>query len=61
MFSHGYVRIMEVNLDKGKGRVIKREDLVNCLGGSGLAAALYQEYGLPEESPFHPGQPLIFA
>lgn len=61
MLSHGYVRIMEVNLDKGKGRVIKREDLVNCLGGSGLAAALYQEYGLPEESPFHPDQPLIFA
>lgn len=61
MFTRGYVRVMEVNLDTGKGRVIQREDLVDSLGGSGLAASLYQEYGLPGEPAFHPGQPLVFA
>ena len=61
MFTHGYVRILEVNLEEGKGRVLRREDLLSYLGGSGLAAALFEEYGLPQESPFHPDQPLIFT
>lgn len=61
MFTHGYVRILEVNLEEGKGRVLRREDLLSNLGGSSLAAALFEEYGLPQESPFHPDQPLIFA
>ncbi len=31
------------------------------LGGSGLAAGLFQHFGLLQEDPFHPDQPLIFA
>jgi len=61
LFPQGYFRVMEIDLEKRKCKVQKRDDLLENLGGSGLAAALYREYGLPGEDPFAPGQPLILA
>lgn len=55
------LKVMEVNLEKGTCLLHQREDLEEKVGGSGLAAALYREYGLPEEDAFAPEQPLIFA
>ncbi len=54
-------RVMVVDLACGKGRleVIPGRDLV--IGGSGLAALLYRQYGKPELSWDDPQQPLIFA
>ncbi len=61
MLIHGSARIMEIDLETQKCSVTEREDLVEKLGGSGLATALYREHGLPGEDAFHPGQPLILA
>ena len=55
------VIVMEADLEQGVCRLHRREDLREKVGGSGLAAALYREYGLPGDDAFAPGQPLIFA
>lgn len=54
-------RILVANLDTGKGEFRRFGDKRELLGGSGLAAALYAEYGLPDVPALDPGQPLIFA
>ncbi len=61
MLNQGYARIMEINLHTRKCAVLEREDLVEKLGGSGLAAALYREYGLPGEDALAEDQPLILT
>lgn len=53
--------IMDADLNEGVCRLHRREDLRDKVGGSGLAAALFQEYGLPGEDAFAPEQPLIFT
>ena len=54
-------RVLHLDAGTGKGRFLDFGDRAAILGGSGLAAALYQEYGLPEEDAYDPRQPLIFA
>ncbi len=53
--------ILHYDLTAGRGMRREFSAPEESLGGSGLAAALYREYGLPGEPPFHPGQPVIFA
>jgi aldehyde:ferredoxin oxidoreductase len=53
--------ILHYDLDAGRGARRQFSSPEESLGGSGLAAALYEEYGLPSEPPFHPAQPVIFA
>lgn len=53
--------IMHVDLNTGRG---ERSDFLSpahCLGGSGLAARLFEHYGDPALPALHPDQPLIFA
>ncbi|BBD08887.1 aldehyde ferredoxin oxidoreductase N-terminal domain-containing protein [Desulfovibrio ferrophilus] len=53
--------IMHVDMQTGRG---ERSDFLSpaeCLGGSGLAAKLYEHFGHPELPALHPDQPLIFA
>lgn len=57
----GSFRILLVRLETGEQQLIDFGDRAEWLGGSGLAAALYQAYGLPEAPFDHPEQPLIFA
>jgi len=53
--------IMHVDLATGRG---ERSDFLSpaqCLGGSGLAARLFEHYGDPALPALHPDQPLIFT
>jgi aldehyde:ferredoxin oxidoreductase len=54
-------RIMLVDLGTGKGKLVRIEGRNQVVGGSGLAALLYQRYGRPELPWDDPQQPLIFA
>lgn len=54
-------RVLHVNLETGTSKVLDFEGRPNHIGGSGLAAALYDAYGLPAEPALDPRQPLIFA
>jgi len=54
-------RVLVVDLAARRGDVVILDGRDQVMGGSGLAALLYQKYGLPGEPAFHPGQPLIFA
>jgi aldehyde:ferredoxin oxidoreductase len=54
-------RVLWVDLASGKGRVEELPGREEVLGGSGLAARLFEQYGRPELPWDHPEQPLIFA
>ncbi|WP_027366250.1 aldehyde ferredoxin oxidoreductase N-terminal domain-containing protein [Desulfocurvibacter africanus] len=54
-------RVVIMHLDKGYAEPVSFGDTKELLGGSHLAAALYDKYGLPNEHWDHPDQPLIFA
>ncbi|MFW6005652.1 MAG: aldehyde ferredoxin oxidoreductase N-terminal domain-containing protein, partial [Desulfonatronovibrionaceae bacterium] len=54
-------RILEVNLSTKKSRVEFFDTRKEWLGGSGLAAGLFEKYALLDEDPFHPEQPLILS
>ncbi len=61
MWSKESFRVLHVDATDGHAHALDFGDPVTQLGGSGLAAALYAEYGKPDESWDHPEQPLIFA
>ena len=54
-------RVLCVNLNEQKSKLVEFGDPKQDLGGSGLAAALFSAYGHPELPANHPDQPLIFA
>ncbi|MCL6620753.1 MAG: aldehyde ferredoxin oxidoreductase [Syntrophobacterales bacterium] len=54
-------RVLWVDLATGKGRVEELPGREEVLGGSGLAARLFEQYGRPELPWNHPEQPLIFT
>jgi aldehyde:ferredoxin oxidoreductase len=60
MFADSF-RILVVDLGSGASRVERFGSRRQLLGGSGLAAGLFHEFGLPGEPATHPDQPLILA
>jgi aldehyde:ferredoxin oxidoreductase len=56
-----HFRVLVVNLSSGKGEVVQLDGRNTEVGGSGLAALLFQKYGLPERPWNDPEQPVIFA
>ncbi len=56
-----FFRVMVVNLTSGKTNIIERPGRSEHLGGTGLAAQLFEEFGLLDEDWDHPDQPVIFA
>jgi aldehyde:ferredoxin oxidoreductase len=54
-------RVLLVNLTEGRSGRALFGDRAELLGGSGLAAALFEAYGLPDAPADHPDQPMIFA
>lgn len=54
-------RVLHMNLNTGRGEIINFGDTASLMGGSHLAAALYAEYGKPDQPWNSPEQPLIFA
>ena len=55
------VRILVVDLDSGQSRVEEVDERVQVVGGSGLAAYLFNRYGVFDQPWDHPAQPLILA
>jgi aldehyde:ferredoxin oxidoreductase len=54
-------RVMVYDLGRQTGKVEYLDNAEGFLGGSGLAARLFETYGRPGDPYDHPGQPLIFA
>ncbi|HUT72820.1 MAG TPA: aldehyde ferredoxin oxidoreductase N-terminal domain-containing protein [Desulfatiglandales bacterium] len=54
-------RVMVYDLGRQMGKVEYLDTAEGFLGGSGLAARLFETYGRPGDPYDHPGQPLIFA
>ncbi len=54
-------RILLVDLETGRGNVVTLDGRDRVVGGSGLAALLFNRYGHPEKPWNEPDQPLIFA
>ena len=54
-------RVLVVDLGSGQGDFVEIEGRGRVAGGSGLAALLYQRYGLADKPWDHEMQPLIFA
>jgi len=54
-------RILLADLTSGRGEYRRFGDKREILGGSGLAAALYAEFGRPDLPALAPEQPLVFA
>ncbi|MEA3468889.1 MAG: aldehyde ferredoxin oxidoreductase C-terminal domain-containing protein [Thermodesulfobacteriota bacterium] len=56
-----HFRVLVVNLSSDKGQIIQLDGRNTEVGGSGLAALLFNTYGFPERPWNDPGQPVIFA
>lgn len=54
-------RVLHVNLSTGMSTVLNFDSRARHIGGSGLAAALYEAYGDPSQPYDNPDEPLIFA
>jgi len=61
MLYEKFIRVLNINLSTGEIRVEQREDLLQYLGGAGVAAKLLQENYKPGLDPTAPGQPIVFA
>ena len=56
-----HFRVLKVDLDKGKGKILTLGGRDQFAGGSGLAALLFNEYGHMDRTWDDPDQPLIFT
>lgn len=56
-----HFKIMHVDLTAGQGKTAMLDGRDTHAGGSGLAALLFEKYGLPDAPWDDPGQPLVFA
>jgi len=56
-----HFRVLVVDLASGRGNLAILEGRDAIAGGSGLAAMLFDRYGLPDRPWDDPDQPLIFT
>ncbi len=56
-----HFRVLVVDLSAGKGKIVTHEGRDEFVGGSGLAAHLFDQYGHTDRLWNDPDQPLIFA
>ena len=56
-----HFRVLVVDLSAGKGKIVNHEKRDHFIGGSGLAARLFEQYGHTQRPWNDPDQPLIFA
>ena len=54
-------RVLMVNLTVNRSRIVLLEERGHYIGGSGLAALLFDTYGQPDKAWDDPAQPIIFA
>ncbi|MEN8190628.1 MAG: aldehyde ferredoxin oxidoreductase N-terminal domain-containing protein, partial [Thermodesulfobacteriota bacterium] len=56
-----HFRVLVVNLSTRKGKIVELDGRYSEIGGSGLAALLFNKYGHPDKPWNDPRQPVIFA
>ncbi|MEE4601006.1 MAG: aldehyde ferredoxin oxidoreductase N-terminal domain-containing protein, partial [Desulfobacteraceae bacterium] len=56
-----HFRVLTVNLSSGRGNVLTLDGRETYIGGSGLAALLFDKFGQPDRPWDAPEQPLIFT
>jgi len=61
MWNKETFRVMHVDLASGRAKVLEFGERSQLMGGSGLCAALFSEYGRPDLPWDAPEQPLLFA
>lgn len=61
MIYRDFIRVLSVDMETRKIRIDERRDLMENLGGVGVAARLLEENMHPELPPLHPSQPVVFA
>ena len=61
MIYEKYIRVLYVDMNTSKIRIEQREDLMQYLGGVGIASKLLMENMNPGLPPTDPEQPIIFA
>jgi aldehyde:ferredoxin oxidoreductase len=54
-------RVLTVDLTSGRGRIVMLDGREHFAGGSGLAALLFEKFGMPDRPWNEPQQPLILA
>jgi len=54
-------RVLVYDVGQKRGELVELPGRGQVIGGSGLAALLYEKYGQPAAPAFDPGQPLVFA
>jgi len=54
-------RVLVYDVGQKRGELVELPGRRQVIGGSGLAALLYEKYGQPGAPAFDPGQPLVFA
>ena len=61
MINENYIKVLYINLSRGKVKAELREDLYEYLGGVGVASKLLLENMNPEAGPLDESQPIVFA
>jgi len=61
MINGNGIRVLEIDLTARKIRITNRPDLLEYLGGVGVAAKLLDEHVPADSPPLDPGQPIVFA
>lgn len=61
MIYKNHIRVLYIDMCTEKIRIEEREDLMQYLGGVGVAAKLLEENMHPELPPLDPSQPAVFA
>ncbi|HHO48782.1 MAG TPA: aldehyde ferredoxin oxidoreductase [Desulfobacteraceae bacterium] len=56
-----HFRVLVVDLSTGRSTITAMDGRNRVAGGSGLAALLFEQFGMPDRPWDDPGQPLIFA
>ena len=61
MLYENVIKVLYINLATGKSEIRRRTDLVEFLGGVGIASKLLEETMRPDLSPLDPEQPMVLA
>lgn len=61
MLSKNYVKVLYIDLTTKRVKIERREDLLEYIGGSGVATKLFSENVRVSEDPLSPEQPAVFA
>jgi len=61
MINRDGIRVLTIDLEKRKTNVHNRTDLLEYLGGVGIAIKLLEEHVFPEQPPLAACQPVVFA